>query len=65
VSLRGLVGSAPVESGARPPEGRAGATVNIARGDRRPHGRAAVENILSVLDGKPICDNVVNKEVLD
>jgi D-3-phosphoglycerate dehydrogenase / 2-oxoglutarate reductase len=25
----------------------------------------AVENILSVLDGKPIRDNVVNKEVLD
>ena len=28
-------------------------------------GVAAVENILSVLDGKPIRDNVVNKEVLD
>jgi D-3-phosphoglycerate dehydrogenase len=28
-------------------------------------GAAAVENILSVLDGKPIRDNVVNKEVLD
>jgi D-3-phosphoglycerate dehydrogenase len=28
-------------------------------------GIAAVENILSVLDGKPIRDNVVNKEVLD
>jgi len=27
-------------------------------------GVAAVENILSVLDGKPIRDNVVNKEVL-
>jgi D-3-phosphoglycerate dehydrogenase / 2-oxoglutarate reductase len=25
----------------------------------------AVQNILSVLDGKPIRDNVVNKEVLD
>jgi hypothetical protein len=24
-----------------------------------------VQNILSVLDGKPIRDNVVNKEVLD
>jgi D-3-phosphoglycerate dehydrogenase len=28
-------------------------------------GVAAVQNILSVLDGKPIRDNVVNKEVLD
>jgi D-3-phosphoglycerate dehydrogenase len=28
-------------------------------------GVAAVENILSVLDGKPIRDNVVNQEVLD
>ena len=28
-------------------------------------GVAAVENILSVLDGKPIRDNVINKEVLD
>ena len=28
-------------------------------------GVAAVENILSVLDGKPIRDNIVNKEVLD
>ena len=28
-------------------------------------GIVAVENILSVLDGKPICDNVVNKEILD
>jgi D-3-phosphoglycerate dehydrogenase len=28
-------------------------------------GVAAVENILSVLNGKPIRDNVVNKEVLD
>jgi D-3-phosphoglycerate dehydrogenase len=28
-------------------------------------GVAAVENILSVLDGKPIRDNVVNREVLD
>jgi D-3-phosphoglycerate dehydrogenase len=28
-------------------------------------GIAAVENILSVLDGKPIRDNVVNREVLD
>jgi D-3-phosphoglycerate dehydrogenase len=28
-------------------------------------GVAAVENILSVLDGKPIRDNVVNKEVLE
>ena len=28
-------------------------------------GVAAVENILSVLDGKPIRDNVVNNEVLD
>jgi D-3-phosphoglycerate dehydrogenase len=28
-------------------------------------GIAAVENILSILDGKPIRDNVVNKEVLD
>ena len=28
-------------------------------------GVAAVENILGVLDGKPIRDNVVNKEVLD
>jgi D-3-phosphoglycerate dehydrogenase / 2-oxoglutarate reductase len=28
-------------------------------------GVAAVDNILSVLDGKPIRDNVVNKEVLD
>src|SRR5215472_2650143 len=28
-------------------------------------GIAAVQNILSVLDGKPIRDNVVNKEVLD
>ena len=28
-------------------------------------GVAAVENILSVLDGNPIRDNVVNKEVLD
>jgi D-3-phosphoglycerate dehydrogenase / 2-oxoglutarate reductase len=28
-------------------------------------GVAAVENILSVIDGKPIRDNVVNKEVLD
>jgi D-3-phosphoglycerate dehydrogenase len=28
-------------------------------------GIAAVANILSVLDGKPIRDNVVNKEVLD
>ena len=28
-------------------------------------GVAAVENILSVLDGKPIHDNVVNNEVLD
>jgi phosphoglycerate dehydrogenase-like enzyme len=28
-------------------------------------GVAAVRNILSVLDGKPIRDNVVNKEVLD
>jgi D-3-phosphoglycerate dehydrogenase / 2-oxoglutarate reductase len=28
-------------------------------------GIAAVENILSVLDGKPIRGNVVNKEVLD
>jgi D-3-phosphoglycerate dehydrogenase len=28
-------------------------------------GVAAVENILSVLDGKPIRDNVVNKKVLD
>jgi hypothetical protein len=27
-------------------------------------GIAAVENILSILDGKPIRDNVVNKEVL-
>src|ERR1700751_4275704 len=27
-------------------------------------GVAAVENILSVLDGKPIRDNVINKEVL-
>ena len=27
-------------------------------------GVAAVQNILSVLDGKPIRDNVVNKEVL-
>ena len=25
----------------------------------------AIENILSVLDGKPIRDNVVNKDVLD
>ena len=28
-------------------------------------GVVAVQNILSVLDGKPIRDNVVNKEVLD
>jgi lactate dehydrogenase-like 2-hydroxyacid dehydrogenase len=28
-------------------------------------GVAAVENILRVLDGKPIRDNLVNKEVLD
>jgi hypothetical protein len=28
-------------------------------------GVAAVQNILSVLDGKPIRDNVVNTEVLD
>jgi D-3-phosphoglycerate dehydrogenase / 2-oxoglutarate reductase len=28
-------------------------------------GIVAVENILSVLDGKPICDNVVNKEIVD
>jgi hypothetical protein len=28
-------------------------------------GVAAVENILSILDGKPIRDNVVNKQVLD
>ena len=28
-------------------------------------GVAGVENILSVLDGKPIRDNVVNNEVLD
>ena len=28
-------------------------------------GVAAVENILSVLDRKPIRDNVINKEVLD
>ena len=28
-------------------------------------GVAAVENILSVLDGKPIRDNVVNKEARD
>jgi hypothetical protein len=28
-------------------------------------GVAGVENILSVLDCKPIRDNVVNKEVLD
>jgi hypothetical protein len=28
-------------------------------------GVAAAENILSVLDGKPIRDNVVSKEVLD
>src|SRR5207302_5865263 len=28
-------------------------------------GGAAVENILSVLDGKPILDNIVNREVLD
>ena len=28
-------------------------------------GISAVQNILSVLDGKPIRDNVVNKEVLD
>jgi D-3-phosphoglycerate dehydrogenase len=28
-------------------------------------GVAAVENILIVLDGKPIADKVVNKEVLD
>jgi D-3-phosphoglycerate dehydrogenase len=27
-------------------------------------GIAAVENILSIIDGKPIRDNVVNKEVL-
>jgi D-3-phosphoglycerate dehydrogenase len=41
-----------------------------ARGGRDAHavdrmGVAAVENILSVLDGNPIRDNVVNKEVLD
>ena len=28
-------------------------------------GVTAVENILSVLDGKPIRDNVASKEVLD
>jgi hypothetical protein len=28
-------------------------------------GIAAIENILSVLDGEPIRDNVLNKEVLD
>jgi hypothetical protein len=31
---------------------------------QRRKGGAAVEKILSVLDGKPIRDNVVNKQVL-
>ena len=58
-------------SGARPPEGRTGATntaphvAGVTREVVDRMGTAAVEDILSVLDGKPIRDNGVYKELLD
>ncbi len=34
------------------------------QGGERSHGATAIENILSVFDGRPNAANVVNKEVL-